>query len=126
MERVKLIFRKKMAVLVEYLQDGVPVRVSVPSNRVFQITDNKKEVEVSEKTLREGIPYGIPWAIHVKDVTIKGEDLERELHKAGIWTLDDYKRNPGAIQSAIMSLAVSVLRSVVQTVKEYSSKEVTK
>lgn len=125
MEIVKLIFRKKAAVLVEYQKNGIPVRVSVPANKVHQIS-NSEEVEISEKVLREGIPYGVPWSVHITDTTINGMDVENELHKLGIWTVDDYKRNPGALQNAVMAVTVNIVRSIVQTVKEYSSKEVMK
>lgn len=122
---VKMLFRKKSATLVEYQKNGTPVRVSVPSNKVYPTTQNG-EVEVTEATLREGIPYGVPWSIHLKDLVVKGEDIERELHKLGIWTLEDFRKNPGSLQNAILSVTAEVVRSIVQTVKEYSAKEVTK
>lgn len=122
---VKLVFRKKAAALVEYQENGVPIRVSIPSNKAYQ-TINESEVEVSEKVLREGIPYGVPWAMHITETIVRGEQIENELHKAGIWTIEDFKKNPGAAQSAVLSATANITRSIMQTVKEYSSKEVMK
>lgn len=119
------IFRKKAATLVEYQKDGVPVRVVVPSDRVRQTTDGSV-VEVSDKTLREGIPYGVPWSIHIEDTAVTGADIEKELHRFGIWTIEDYRKNPGAVQNAILAITANVMRSIAKTVKEYSSKEVTR
>lgn len=48
------------------------------------------------------VDYGVPWRdLVTMDAT--PEDLERQLHRVGIWTIDDLRRNPEAAQGAIMA-----------------------
>lgn len=125
MKSVRVIFRKKSAVLVEYMKGDLPVRVSIPADKIH-ISEDGKEGTVAETILKIGIPYGIPWGKFIPDarIDIPGERIEEELHKQGIWTAEDFKQNPGAAQSAVLSVAANIVRSIMQVVKEYSSKEV--
>jgi hypothetical protein len=121
--RVKVIFRKKQAVLVEY-QDShnVPMRVSVQATKASMEQDGT-HAEISDTALKQGIPYGIPWSAKIKSVTITGEDIEREMYKNGIWTLEDLQRNPQIVQGVILSATIDLSRSIAQIAKEYSRKE---
>lgn len=125
MRTVDVIFRRKAAILVEYMEGDIPIRVSLPVEKVH-IGEDGKRAQVSDAVLKTGIPYGVPWGMHVDKAHVEftSEAIENELHKAGIWTISDYQRSPGAVQGAILSLTANVVRSILQVVKEYSSKEV--
>lgn len=119
---VKKVFSKKSAVLVEYLNDaGVPVRVSIPTVHSRDLGDGR--VEVSKDILEMGIPYGVPWSALLGQYILTGEAVEREFHKAGIWTWADYQHNPSALPGIIMAVASGLVKAITQVAKEHSSKE---
>lgn len=111
--QVRQVFRKKMATLIEYLEEGVPVRVSVPSSCL--ITSKDGTLLISKENLDRGLPYGIPWKYKLKISEVTPESLELELHKAGIWTAEDVMKNPQAVKSALMS-ALRISMSDIQTI----------
>lgn len=120
----KLVSRKKSAILVEYKNSVEDiVRVSIPADKAEVSTDDKY-VNVSESVVKAGIPYGIPWESKIPDITIKGSDVEKEFHKAGIWTLEDIKQNPNSIQGIVMAVSADITRAILNVLKEYSSKEI--
>jgi hypothetical protein len=95
---MKLIKNDGNAALVEYVEDGELKRKIIPRSAV----DENGQIDRFE--LEVGIPYGIAWADYIQlDATPK--DIERELHKAGIWTADDLRIKQqaavGAIQTAL-------------------------
>lgn len=121
---VKFISRKKSAALVEYrVAENEFARVSIPANKIVLGT-GEEYADVPESVIKSGIPYGIPWESKLPDITVKGSDIEKEFHKMGIWTLDDVRRNPKAIQSVVMAAASDIVRAISNVIKEYSSKEV--
>jgi hypothetical protein len=122
---VQVLRRKKNAVLVEYVRNGEPIRVSISATKLTALTqDNKAEILIRDLSM--GIPYGIPWSSRLSKLhfEITGEAIEQEFHKSGIWTLDDFRKNPQALTGVIMSVSREVVTQIVQTVKEYSTKEV--
>jgi len=122
---VQVLRRKKNAVLVEYIQDEKPIRVSISATKLIALTQENK-AEITKKDLSMGIPYGIPWASRLSKLRfeITGEAIEQEFHKNGIWTLDDFRKNPQVLTGVIMSVSREVVTQIIQTVKEYSTKEV--
>lgn len=122
---VRVLWRKKNAVLVEHIKDEDPIRVSVPATRISPITQ-ENQAEISNKDLAMGIPYGIPWASKLKGfpIEITGEAIEKEFHKVGIWTYDDFRKNPQALTGVIMAVNQNVANQILLTIKEYSTKEV--
>lgn len=121
-EQIKLLYKKKSAALIEYLEDGTPTRVSVPTEQILYNAD-KNVYEAPKELLRSGIPYGAPWEELFPDVHITGLDVEKELHKNGIWTVDDLRNNPKILQGVVMSLTSDILRATSKIIKNYSSKE---
>ncbi len=122
---VRVLWRKKNAVLVEYMHNEEPIRVSVPISKIATVTQDKK-AEITKRDLSMGIPYGIPWSSRLSNLhfAITGEAIEKEFHKAGIWTLDDFNHNQQALTGVIMALSREVVSQILKTVKEYSTKEV--
>lgn len=107
---MRLIKKDKEAALVEYVENGEVKRKIIPRSAV----DENGQIDRFE--LEAGIPYGIAWADYLQlDSTPK--DIERELHKAGIWTADDLRTKQqaavGAIQTAL-SIHLGTLNSIVK------------
>lgn len=115
MVKIKPIFRKKMATLIEYIEDGVPYRISVQSS---SIVTKDGDSYVSKHLLGQGLPYGVPWSLKLTLNQITPESLEIELHKAGIWTAEDALKNPSTVQSAILSALRITLSDIMRIAKE--------
>jgi hypothetical protein len=118
-KNVSVLFSKKSASLVEYIDDeDTTIRVSVPAS---SITDGPERV-VENDILEAGIPYGVPWAAKIGDFSLKGADIEKEFHNSGIWTFEDYQANPQNVIGAIMAVARPVMQAIAILVKENANK----
>jgi len=73
---------------VEFMEDGEPVRVIVPTKPSY-----------SKRDLEAGIPASFRW----DKLTMKADpkQLAANLHKRDIWTLEDAQKNTRAVLSAI-------------------------
>lgn len=110
-----------MATLVEYAEDGVPMRVSIKASSL--ITSKDGITFVSKDNLDTGLPYGVPWKYKLEISEVTPESVEIELHKAGIWTADDAIKNPSTVQSAIMSAFRTPLSDILKVAKQHLYKE---
>lgn len=52
----------------------------------------------------EAAPYGVPWAAIAGVLELDSLDIERELHRFNIWTVDDLKQHPNQAASALLSV----------------------
>ena len=122
-KKVDVQYRKKSAALVEYTDSDIPVRVSVPSAEVE--VDALQQTFIDEDVLESGIPYGVPFASKIGDFVITGETIENELHKAGVWTTDDFASNPQKVHGAVASAARPIMQALAILIKDYThNKEV--
>lgn len=104
---VKTIRTEAKSALVEWVRDGVVKRAYVPRDEI-------KEGTCSESVLAVGIPYGIPWAKLIQP-TFDPELLEAELHRRGIWNVDDLRTHGQHVLGAInraTGINLSTLRKV--------------
>lgn len=111
---VKVIRYKGQAALVE----SDLTRVSVPRDEVLEESDGK--TYVSAEMFDMGIPHGIPFESELPEsFRITGADIARELHLAGIWTVEDFDANPRAIQSVVLSACKNILADINGIVRNY-------
>ena len=107
---VKIVQRQGQAALVEWTDNGVTRRSTVPASVV-----EKGRVPTAE--LRRGIPYGEPWEdlieLHATPAT-----LAAELRRRGIWTVDDLQANAEVARGAIMDAYGCELAHLLRAVKE--------
>ena len=113
--QIRVIFRKKMATLIEYMEDGVPYRISVQSSSIIS---KEGSSYVPRELLDQGLPYGVPWSQKIVLSEITPESLEIELHKAGIWTAEDALKNSSTVQSALLSALRITLSDILKIAKE--------
>lgn len=85
--------------LVEWIRDNVIRRGYVPSEK---ITGNYL---IEETELEKAQPYGDDLKIEFSQV--RPEEMENELHKYGIWTVEDVEKNFPMIAGIIVRLAQS-------------------
>jgi len=107
---VKIIKRQGQAALVEWTDDGVTRRSTVPS-AVIQ----KRRVPTAE--LKRGIPYGEPWEDLI-ELHATPETLAAELRRRGIWTVEDLQENAEVARGAILSAYGCELAHLLRAVKE--------
>jgi len=91
--------------LVQYTQDGVLLRCTVPAS---QVADNL----VPDQVLAAGIPYGYPW----QDIplTFDMQKFVNELHQADVWTAEDLLRSPKKLSAALHAALAENLSNVLE------------
>lgn len=93
---VRVVSQNGGVVVAEYEKDGIPVRAILPAGAI-------ENGYADEKEIASGIVVSVDWRRLVKlDAT--PEKIAIALYNAGIYTLEDLKRNPagaiGAFQRA--------------------------
>jgi len=96
---VKVVLRKSGWALVQYREADVSYRCWVPETMVVTTPDGR--ITVDDPSL--GVPYGIRFDL-LPDFHIKSVDLGEELHRRGIWTLEDMAANPNAVVASIVAV----------------------
>jgi len=94
--QVRVIQKKGMAALVEWLDADGTHRATIPAKAI-------KGNLVAKDELDYGIPYGEPWE-EMLELNATPEAIAESLRKCGIWTYEDLLSRPqqalGAIQAA--------------------------
>lgn len=116
LQEVTVIRHKGQSALVSYVEEGEECRVFVP---LVTVSEEDGKSFVSTQNLQMGIPYGIPFdELLSESFTVRRGAVIRELKRAGIWTVADYERNPGQIQSIIVAVNSSLRAELKQIVKD--------
>jgi hypothetical protein len=89
---VKVIKDAGKSVLVEYVEDGMLIRKTVPAH---MIRNNQVYTEV----LSQGIPYGYPF--EEIGIEFNAQKFANELHNLNIWNVEDLLNNPRSVLSAL-------------------------
>lgn len=118
--KAKVIKRKNQALLVEYTNEN-----SIQRRIIVSALTNESAgdvIDLSDEEIDAAIPYGIQWDYELEDVTISATNIERALIHHGIWTVDDFGKNPSAVLGAVHEAATPILILINQIVKEYGGK----
>lgn len=111
---VKKVREGRGNVLIEWQEKGAVKRGWIPDALI------NGDSQVSQRTLSSALPYGFPIEHVLKDIKIEARQLSQALHKRGVWTEEDFKKNPEAIQRALLEVAgqsVSRIQSLVREAK---------
>ncbi len=109
---VQIVRRKNDLVLVQW-DDGVTLRRAwvTPSMIVDQVDDDHLLVVNPD----EGVPYGERWDLLFDVSHVTPEQVDRELKRKDIWTIQDLQLKPDEAKLALMKLygldLVSMLNS---------------
>lgn len=95
--RVQIIRRKSDLTLVQWEQDGAPMRAWVVPSMIVEAVDNSATV----RNPQEGIPYGERWNEFLEVAQVTPEMIDRELKRRGIWTIDDLEAKPDVARLCI-------------------------
>ena len=112
LKKVKIIRRKKNAVLVEFAIEGCTNRVILPHNDVTEDSKKKGFGFASDLSIERGIQYGESWEDILDGIEISSEQLAQVLRSSGIWTIEEARTNPQAVHSALMVTLRPVLASI--------------
>lgn len=118
---VKVIRHYGDVVLIEYRSDRGLERCFLPEDEVAGISTG--EAKVSKSKLEKGAPYGVDLELTMTSLTFDPSALMYALRERGIWTMEDYKANPKAIQGALRWLFGADVNRVIEAA-ENSMKEV--
>lgn len=94
---VRVVDERGASHVVEWTDDDGAVR-----RRVVMASEIDSG-EIDEDVIADAPPYGADWAS--LDLHIKGADVERALHRRGVWTREDARRNPNAALDALRDAA---------------------
>jgi hypothetical protein len=118
---VVIVRNKDSAVVVEEIGGASPNRVTVPRDCVEIVSGVSGFI--SRENLDRGIPFGTPWEMAVHDRLLTSMDIASALRIGGIWTFDDFERNPQVVQSSLLSLLRSVMSEIRSSKKRLESRE---
>lgn len=119
--KVKIIARKNQSVLIQWIdkETNSLKRTSVPVDSLAEIKSPGEETycDVAEM----GPSWGMPWAVVLKDVQFNPEEMERQLHKSNIWTVEDLFGNPEEVLAAAQSALGSIAQDIRARALKYTS-----
>ena len=102
---VRLVEQTGKSALVEWSVKGSLKRGSIPVDKVAE--------KVDQDVLDAAVPYGVPWsAMLIKQFT--GEDLEKAMHDADIWTVEQAYKNARKVVGALQALYLVHLGSLLE------------
>jgi len=96
---IKIIRHFGDVILVEYKSEKGLERCFVPADEVAGAY--KGTGQASRSTLDKGTPYGVDLEVTMPPIIINASDLMYALRERGLWTVEDYRRNPRVIQGTI-------------------------
>jgi len=111
---VKIIKRERQKALIEWKDNGLPKRGTVPEELLNGDT-------IDDTLVSLAVPYGIDWAFVLEGAIriINFEDIAASLYKHGIWTLEDIRRNPQAVMGAIQSAYGLDYSSIIRLAEDF-------
>jgi len=115
MTQVRIIRRKNALCLIEWVDENGYFHRGWISDKYVSFGSG------NEGTVRDpnmSVPYGIPWR-ELVSLNATPLDLEKELNRRGIWTIEELRNNPQGAQSAIQSVYGMDFASLLNSVKAY-------
>lgn len=107
---VKVVDANEHVAVVEYVEEPQTYRrVVVPAHTVAGET-------CPEDVLQEGIPYGEDWASWITGEDVPGR-VANELHRRGLWTLEQLLARPMEVQSAFVAVAAQDLSDFLRAIR---------
>lgn len=110
---VNVIIQAQKTAVVEYQEKDDVRRVVVP---VKSLQYKGSDVLVSEGEIRKGMVYGYAWEELVFP-TVDSAEVARILHKYGIWTKEDARKNRSALMSAVRDIFNPFIRLILEPVE---------
>jgi hypothetical protein len=115
----RLVTMRGDAGLVEVVREGEILRCILP----IELLANKDE-GLSDTQLDMGIRYGVPFAEFLQPTPTKSfaSLIEKSLHNAGVWTLEDLRTKPNQVIRVLQSVYGLELSSIIAATEEHLAK----
>jgi len=110
--QAKVITTQNGLTLVEWMDGEKPSRAWVTLDMIVGEPGRSATVEHPEG----GIPYGERWATLVSGY-LSTEEIETQLHRSGLWTIEDLQQRPNDALGVIRAVAGSVLQELLHNAR---------
>jgi hypothetical protein len=90
----RVISRKGTSAMIECTVDGLLKRFVLPLEKVVD-----EQVDIFE--LEQAAPYGLPIGELLPKVQFTPQRLEQACRERGLWTAEDFVKNPSLVQGAL-------------------------
>lgn len=100
--------------LVEIIRDGEIIRCILPAGLL-----KGEDVELTDIQIDAGIPYGVPFAEFLQPSPFIASLVEKSLHNAGVWTLEDLRTKPNQVIRVLQAVYGIELTSIIAATEEY-------
>ena len=113
MIKVRIVATEGQAAIIEYQSGDKTERAIVPNSDI-------KAGRISQRALTESIPFGgVELADYLPDqLIIKLSDLQDMLRQRGLWTQEDYLKNPQVILGALQKLYGADVARILNLISE--------
>ena len=88
--------------LIERMVGGVSERRMVPSSELI-LGKSRTDLKISEEAWDASVPYGVDWEA-MAEVTVTPRQIAGELHRRGIWTIEDFYSRYQEVRQVIAGL----------------------
>jgi hypothetical protein len=116
MVHARLIAHKGAAALVEYIDGGFK-RCYIPLAEF-----DAEKAQADEAVLKAGVPYGVDWS-RVELKQLDPLELDQELKRRGLWTLEDIREHPEQAHAAINKISNATRIALVEAAQAQTEKE---
>ncbi len=113
---VRCIRAADSVVLVEWIDGAGLHRAELAESAIAHLGNG--QARVGADILAQAAPYGLPWESLVK-LTATPEAVAVELRRMGVWSVEDMRRQPDAVQRAIMAAHRADINSLSRAVDNH-------
>ena len=117
MVHARLIAHKGAAALVEYIDGGLFRRCYIPLAEF-----DAEKAQADEAVLKAGVPYGVDWS-RVELKQLDPLELDQELKRRDLWTLEDIREHPEQAHAAINKISNATRIALVEAAQAQTEKE---
>ena len=112
--QVKIVSRKGDSAVIEYTGQDMPERAVIAHSMI-----SEDSVEASD--LEQAAPYGVPLAklLSTKELKLDPTRLQRICRERGLWTRNDFERNPTQLQAALLQELQVEVSVLIQLARDY-------
>lgn len=109
---VRLVARKGNSAIIEYNDGDMPKRSVIAHNYI-------RDGYVETKDLENSAPYGVEFADMSLDLRKLPMRIQADCRRRGLWTKEDYQRNPTRLVAAIMSVVGLDAQTILKVIQEH-------
>lgn len=105
--QVLIIDIQDYTVLVQYEDASKHLQRCFIHRELLPVHIKGQPAEVPEEFVAMGIPYSnvdLVSALDETSINIQVRELENQLRRAGLWTREDYQKNPKVVQSVLQRI----------------------